>query len=168
MKLITHVTLGDHFRDILKRTYSSVFNLGMPAAILGFNLLNPSYRDQLLESGIPGFVIAYLLLWAAVNAIMVTMFMVMSLWGPLRNSRGTYEVALEGGNIVERGPTNTRMIEVSMITAVKTDFKDGAVFTLKNGKTDGIFFRGNSPAAIKQFMDAIEERRKDIPPPVST
>jgi hypothetical protein len=168
MKLITRVTLGDHFIDCVKRSYSSAFNLGMPAALVAFNLMDEGYRAQLTQAGVLGFIVAYLYTWMTVNCMILVVFMAMSAWGPLRNSRGTFELTVENGNIVERGPTNIRMIEISSITAVKTDHKVGAQFKLKNGKNDLVFFRGNAQADIRSFLQSIEQCRMGNAPPLST
>ena len=95
MKICTKITLWDHFRDCIRRSYSSFLGLGLPAVALAFNLLNAEYRSSIMAEGaVVGAVVAFLIFWAVVNVTGITLFMLMSMFGPVGNLRGNYEISL--------------------------------------------------------------------------
>lgn len=157
MKIFTKITLWDHFRDCVKRSYSSAIGLGLPAAILAFNLKISDYRSPILENGaVIGIIFVYLFYWLMINVIGITLFMLMSLFGPLGNSRGNYEISLENGKVIVKGPTSATSMNVSDMASLKTDYVTGVEITMLNGKKNGVFFRGGNADDIRQFITYLQ------------
>ena len=158
MILYTEITLKDHFIDSLRQSYSTLWGWLLPAIITGISLMNEQSWKNLNDGDLTTIIVYYFIVWAGVNAAQTLIFTGMSMFGPLKNSRGLYEISIDGDRVIDKGPTNSRIIEIGQISTLKSDLKNGIEFKMKDGRSDGVFCRGNSPADIQAFIDDLKAK----------